>query len=508
VVLWLATAACGGGGGGDPGGGSPGNPGGGGPPGNPATSLAPKASFTDADVRHFLSRTHFSVKSSELLAAQQSGLPAYVAQMLVMPPIGSTPVEQAADALLVNPTDPPGLEGGFPTQGQLAHWWEYMMQRTTRPFQEVVAMFWHDHFAASSTNLEGGETWWTKGHVNLWRGSGTGNLKPLCVAMARDALMLHWLDGILNTAQAPNENFGREVWELFTLGADNGYVQADIVEGARAWTGYRRRLNITTQQWEILFDPDRHDAGDKTIFGVLIPGQNRNDDYQAMIDITFAERPVEAFIARKILAAFCYDDPPQAVVDQLGALLRQGNWELTPVFSTLFLSEAFYSAEAKAGFVKSPVDYALGFVRSTGILAPERTVLDGGLNTLGQRPTQPPTVNGWPVGEAWLPAQGMVDRANMVNNVLAQRTFQQQQGINLANLLPPAPMTTGQVVDQLASTLDLTLSPAERAEYVTYLDTTGTGAPSPFNPANATHIDLRLRGLLYVLTQHPLYTVR
>src|SRR5688572_23844289 len=224
VVLWLGTAACGGGGGG---GLEPSDPGGGGgpPPGDPATSLAPKATFTDADLRHFLTRTHFGVKASELATVKQVGLPAYAAQMLQFPPVGSTAVEQAADALLVNDTDPPGLEGGFPTEGQLVRWWAYMMQRTARPFQEVVAMFWHDHFAAANVNLEPEELWWTKGHVNLWRGEGTGNLKDLCVTMARDALMLNWLDGTLNTVLAPNENFGREWWELFTLGADNGYVQ-------------------------------------------------------------------------------------------------------------------------------------------------------------------------------------------------------------------------------------------------------------------------------------------
>ena len=510
LVLGLALSACGGGGGsgvGDGGGGPP-DPGGGGggggggpPPAFSPTSLTPMASYSEADLRHFLMRTHFGVKASELAAVQQMGLPAYVAQMLQLPPIGSTPVEQAADQLLLDPTAPPSQQDSFPTQGQCAQWWEYMLQRTTTPFQEVVALFWHDHFAASTAGLELNQTWWTKGHVNLWRGRGTGNLKDLCLAMARDPLMLFFLDGVRNAKFSPNENFGREYWELFTLGADNGYVQADIVEAARAWTGYRERGNLATGQSEVVFDPILfHDPNDKTIFGVLIPGQNVDDDFQAMVDITFAQRPVETFIVRKILEAFCYDAPPQSVVDQLGALLRQSNWELAPVFTTLFLAEAFYSPEAKAGFVKGPVEMAIGFIRSTGILAPERSVLDGRLNVLGQRPTQPPTVNGWPVGNAWLSSSGMVDRANLVNAVLSQRAFQQTQGFQLASLLPPPPVTTGGVVDHLASTLNLALTPAERAAYVTYLDTTGSGTPSPFNPANPTHVDLRLRGLLYALT--------
>ena len=495
--------ACGGGGG------AP-DSGGGGPPPDPATLLTRKASYDEADLRHFLARTHFGVKASELAAVQAQGLPAYVAAMLALPAIGSTAVEQQADLLLVNRTDPPGLEGGFPTHAQLAQWWAWLMQRTTTPFQEVVAMFWHDHFAASSAALEGDRTYWTKAHVNLWRGQGTGNVKDLAVAMARDWLMLEWLDGLLNADQAPNENFAREFWELFLLGVDQGYTQADIVEGARAWTGYRRRNNPTTGQSYVEFDPARHDGGAKTIFHVTIPGQDRTDDYQAMVDLTFAQRPVEAFLARKILEAFCYDAPPESVVAELGALLRQSGWELRPVLETLFLSEAFYSEKARAGFVKGPVEHFVGFVRSTGLWTPER-FLDAGLNLLGQRPTQPPTVNGWPVGEAWLSAQQMVDRANGVSFILAQRAFQAGLGQSAGQLLPPGTPTSSEVVDALLEVLDLEAAPAEHAAYVTYLDTgivAGVPTPDPFDPSDPQDVDLRVRGLLYVLSQHPAYPIR
>jgi len=511
LVLCLAAGvlaaggltACGGGGGGIP-------SGGGGPPGDPSTLLTPKATFSQADLRHFLSRTHFAVKASELAAVQAAGLPAYVASMLALPPVGSTTVEQAADQILLNPTDPPGLQGGFPSHGQLGQWWAYIMQRTSTPFQEVMAMFWHDHFAASNVGLEQDKTYWTKPHANLWRGQGTGNLRTLAVALARDWLMLSWLDGVLNTDVAPNENFGREFYELFFLGVDQGYTQADIEEAARAWTGYRQRANVVTGQSFVEFDPGRHDGGAKNIFGVTIQAQDATDDYQAMVDITFAQRPVEIFIARKILEAFCYDAPPQSVVDELGALLRASNWELAPVFSTLFTSEAFYSDLAKAGFVKGPVDSTLGFVRATGLWTQER-FLDGGLALLGQRPTQPPTVNGWPVGEAWLSAQQMVDRANAANFVLSQRTFQAGLGISVGALLPPGTPTSGAVVDALVAHLNLTVTPAERAQYVAYLDSqvvAGVVTPDPFDPANASDVDLRVRGLLYVLTQHPDYPIR
>jgi uncharacterized protein (DUF1800 family) len=331
------------------------------------------------------------------------------------------------------------------------------------------------------------------------------------VAMARDWTMLFWLDGLSNTATFPNENFGREFYELFFLGVDQGYTQADIVEAARAWTGYRSRGNVVTNQMFVEFDFTRHDHNAKVIFGTTIPAQasgaGEQDDYDEMVDITFANRPVEEYIARKILEAFCYADPPDSVVTQLGALLRGGNWALAPVFTTLFLSEAFHSPTAKAGFVKSPVDHALSLIRATGMLTDSRR-LNTGLQTLGHVPTQPPTVNGWPVGEEWLGAQGMVDRANLGNSILTDRTTQTGNGFSMSSLLPPLPTATAQIVDHVALMLNVTISASERASYVTYLDTTAAGAASVFNPANATHLDQRLRGLLYVLTQHPTFAVR
>lgn len=514
LPLLLLASACGGGGGSGGGGDSPPS---GGPPSSPpvgdaATSLTPKASYSEADLRHFLTRTHFGVKATELAAVTAAGLPAYVAQMLSLPAPGASAVDQAADALLVNATDPPGLQGGFPTHGQCAQWWQYILQRTTTPFQEVVALFWHDHFAASNAALETNGTWFTKPHINLWRAQGTGNLKTMALAMARDPLMLWYLDNVLNTASAPNENFTREFWELFLLGVDNGYVQADIVEAARAFTGYRLRFDPVTTQAFTTFEAGRHDETSKTIFGVLIPSQTpgagEHDDFAEMVDITFAQRPVEDFIVRKLLEAFCYENPPASVVTQLGQQLRSGGWQLAPVFQTLFLSEAFYSGQAKAGFVKSPVEHCMGLARSTGLLAPERSVIDPSLTFLGQRPTQPPSVNGWPLNQAWLGAASMVDRANLTNSILSARTFQSGLGLSPASLLPPAPMTTGQVVDALVRTLNVTVSAAERAQYVTYLDQNASGQPDVFDPNNPTDVDQRLRGLLYILAQHPTYTVR
>lgn len=508
ALLALTLPACGGGGGSAGSGGGGGGGGGGGA--DPSTSLAPKASLTSADLRHFLQRTHWGVKASELAALQAAGLPGYVDAMLELPVPGTGSVDQQAALVLRNEGDPPGLEGRFASTGQLAQWWLHMMQRTSTPWQEVVAMFWHDHFAASNAPLDPDRLWWTTSHVNLWRGQGTGNLKSLALAMARDWVMLQWLDGLLNREGAPNENFAREFWELFLLGVDQGYTQADIVEASRAWTGYRVRFDASTSLAHVEFDPARHDGGSKVIFGVTIPAQDRGDDFEALVDITFAQRPVERFIARKVLEAFCCASPPPELVDGLGAVLRASNWELKPFFRTLFLSEAFYSDRAREGLVKSPVDYALGFVRTTGLWIQERA-MDPGLDAMGQRITQPPTVNGWPVGEAWLSAQQMVARANGINYALAQRDFQAGLGISVASLLPPGSPSSAQVVDALLGHLNLEASSSDRTRYITYLDTAvvnGVPTADPFDPASYGDVELRVRGLLYVMTQHPRYAIR
>jgi uncharacterized protein (DUF1800 family) len=495
----LFLAACGGGGGG-------GGTGGG---GDPADSLAAKTSFTDEDVRHLLARTHFGVVEAERQAVHTAGVPAYVASMLVFP--ATSAVEDEANALLVNEDDPPGLEGRFPSHGQLAQRWLHLMTRTTTPFQERLAFFWHDHFAASSSIVESNATSWVRDHVDLWRREGAGNLRDLLVSMARDPLMLAWLNGLESTRRAPNENFAREFFELFTLGVDVGYTQADVLEAARAFTGWRQRFDAATGLSYVEFDPNRHDANAKTIFGVTIAGQNQTDDYEAVVDLTLANRPVAEFVARKLFEHFVYAGPSEALVSQMASVLEDGGWELAPLLRAIFTSEAFYSDRAKEGIVKGPVDHAVGFIRSTGLRI-RLTSLDTALSAAGQRPTMPPTVAGWPEGSLLLSAQGMLDRANLVLQCVTDRTRQADAGIDPRGLLPPGAPTSLESVRALAALLHVRLSPEDETSCATYLDSQrrndGTVVASPFDASNATHVDERVRGLLYVLAQHPTYQLR
>jgi uncharacterized protein (DUF1800 family) len=363
--------------------------------------------------------------------------------------------------------------------------------------------------------------------ITLWRQQGNGNLRSLLLSMAHDWVMLRWLDGQSNTKNAPNENFAREFWELFTLGVDNGYTQADIVQAAKAFTGWRSRYNATTNQEYMEFYAPNHDAGTKTFFGQTIAAQNVTDDYQAVVDITLDNRPVAEFICRKLFEYFCHEDGSTIAVDAMAALLRASNYELKPLLKAMFKSEAFFSPASRVGIVKNPVEHVIGFIRSTGLLpinnkAPATdpvawptntlTTLDAVMTTAAQRPSQPPTVNGWPIGEQWLASQNMLDRGNAILECIRDRTDQTNAGINVATLLPSPTATAAETVDALTALLHVTPTAAERQTYVDYLNSAagagGVPTPSPFDATNATHLSERVRGLLYVLTQHPTYAVR
>ena len=475
--------------------------------GNRALSLAPQEGpFSDDDIRHFLSRTHLGGSPAEFATVAKAGIPASVDTMLDFRDDPS--LEASAALLLVDARDPPGLEGGFPSAAQLARWWQHLLLGTDQPFQEVLALFWHEHFAASSEVLAAESRHWMVAHVNLWRKQGNGNLRDLLVAMARDWVMLTWLNGDTNTARSPNENFAREFWELFTLGVDNGYSQQDIEEASRAFTGYRSRLSDQTGQRFMVFDPGRHDHGDKVLLGVTIPGQNTGDDYEAVVDITLEKGKVAEFITRKLFSAFVYDDPPDEVVAELAGVLREADWEIAPLLSAMFRSEAFFSSRARAALIKSPVDFGVGFIRATGLPVSVDT-LDSLLVSLGQRPTQPPTVDGWPEGELWLSSQGMVDRTNLVNLCIRS---EEGLSVDVRDLLPEGTSTAEQVVDALAAFMRIAMTAEDRSDYTDYLNTVRTedGAvlPSPFDIEDDGQIGERVRGLIYVMCQHPTYHLR
>lgn len=470
----------------------------------PADSLGAQGAFASDDHEHLLLRAQFGIDGAARTELQSDGLAAYVDRMLDFPTTGTTAVETAAAAYLVNTGDPAGLEGKFPSNNDISEWWLYLMMHTEHPFQERLAMFWHDHFAISSTALRSDERHMMVDYINKLRQRGIGNFRTLVLDLARDGAMLEWLDGSANVKTEPNENFAREFFELFTVGADRGYTEADIQEAARAFTGYRSRLDATTNLRYHEFDPDRKDVGAKVLFDDVILRSNDAsvDDFDLVVDATFTHLDVAGWLAEKLLLEFVTDTPSAALIANLALVIRQNDYEMRPILRTLFLSTAFHSR--KREMIRMPVDYGIGLVRATGLMV-EPDDMRAELTALAQLPGNPPSVFGWPQGEEWLSAAGMVERANLARRLIAERTFQTNNSYTVR--MPDGTPDAATVVDHFAALLAVTLSDAERTTLTTYLDTnvqnSGNLQDDPFDPADAQDINNRVRGLIYMLANHP-----
>jgi hypothetical protein len=467
--------------------------------------LKPIEHLTDQDLIHFLNRTHFGYRPADLEKIQQMGYEAYLDWMLDL----QLDPQLEAEAMSANVQD-----ADFPSAAELARWWIWLMVHNPNAFQERLALFWHDHFATSSSVLVAQSRYWFFDHINLWRTKGADVLVDMLYAMATDWTMLIWLDGYLSTNRAPNENFARELWELFTLGVDNGYTQDDIEEASRAFTGYRRilvpdRAGPGRDQFVMVFDPARHDDTAKTIFGLHL-APNGEQEYRDVIDMTILNRPVAHFIVRKIWEEFVYEDPPFSVVHALGTRLSGSGYNLKDLLKTIFLSEAFFSPRAKEGMIKSPIEYNVGFMRTTGLkLTPTR--IDNNLIANGHRPTQPPDVDGWPSGDFWLSSQGLLERTNFLTDCVRYRNEAPQAGYDVGDLMLPGQTSDEEVVDRLAYLLQVKLTPGQRDECISYLNSDANASSvfaQPWDFDDPVQREKKIRGLLWILGQHPDYHQR
>ncbi len=288
---------------------------------------------------------------------------------------------------------------------EIRTWWVAEMLSTPTPLTEKMTLFWHNHFATSQQKVRSANLMYRQ-NVML-RNYALGNFGALLREMSKDPAMLIYLDGAQNRKGAPNENFAREVMELFTLGEGN-YSEQDIKEVARAFTGW----SIDADAGEFRFRRMIHDDGSKTVFGQ--EGKFTGDDIVTML----LQQPATGeFIVRKLWREFVSPEPDAATAAHLAATWRAANYETKPLLRAMFLSDAFWSTANRGVLVKSPVDLVVGSLRQFRFAVEDPAPFAVILRQLGQDLFNPPNVKGWPVNEVWLNTTTLLARKGFLNRL-------------------------------------------------------------------------------------------
>ncbi len=335
-----------------------------------------------------------------------------------------------------------------------AQWWANRMLNSKRPLEEKLALFWHGHFATSDTKLRDYRK--SLKQLALFYEHGNGHFRDLLIGVAKDPAMLVYLDAGENIKGSPNENFSREILELFTLGVGN-YTETDIREAARAFTGW------TNDGLRFVVKPELHDHGQKTFLG-----RTGNFDGVGIIDIILEQNVTARFIAAKLYRYFVQSDPSAELIAELGKRFKAEQYDIGALLRTIFLARDFYSPPAYGTQIKSPVHLVVSTYRKLGLNEiPGVPDFNTVTRSLGQELFHPPNVAGWEGGRSWVTSALLLERGNFAREVLFP---------DIANFQPPdqrMPEVNRRVAVKIAQGHEITQATIERGTGI------GMGAMTP-----------------------------
>ena len=385
-----------------------------------------RSGWSRREATHLLWRCAAGASPSEIDRSVDEGMTKSVARLLATQPES----EDFADTEKLLHRS--ALKSG--NINSLKNWWLYRFLETANPLAEKMTLFWHNHFATSNAKVRSTEKMDVQNA--LIRRHALGNFAELFRPIARDVAMLLWLDGNANRKRHPNENFAREVMELFALGVGN-YSEKDIKETARAFTGWHVRND------KFWFNKVQHDPGIKKVLGKS--GPFKGDD---VLEI-FLEHPACArFVATKFLAGFVRHDPDSALVDALAARVRAHKFEIAPVIQELLSSQVFYASASRRALIKSPVELVVGAHRTLDGRAHLSECVQL-MSDLGQNLFEPTTVKGWEGGRLWINSATMLQRVNFASQVTGGERF---------GKFGATPRTRGSESETVTSYLELLLA--------------------------------------------------
>ena len=481
---------------------------------------------------HLLNRTGFSAPLEKVEAALKDSPDAVLQRLL---DYESTPDPYARPDWAEPETDwtPPSLLSekdkkerqriAQEHRRELQTWWIRRMASAPRPLQEKLTLFWHGHFATSLEKVKGPYLMWLQNET--FRRNAKGNFHTLVSEISQDPAMILWLDNDSNRKEHPNENYARELMELFTLG-EGHYTEQDIKESARAFTGWGFRK----RDQQFYFNSKQHDSGEKTFMGKQ--GKWNGND---IVDIIFEQPRCAGFIAEKLWTFFAYENPEPEIIEGLGQILRQSKYELRPVLWKLFSCQAFYSERALRAQIKSPVQLVIGSFQVVKKEFPQKEpiarLLLNVLRLMGQEPFDPPDVSGWEGGLTWVNTASLLLRYNFANYLvhgvpsdnmvgkvkpgkgpqparpgLKELMRRNAEILSIAALYDPSKATSSSELVRHFARLLWNCQPDKDsfAQFTKFLDTDENGDPRVFKSANAD-AEQKIRGLIHLMMSTPQY---
>ena len=367
--------------------------------------------------RHLLARTGFGAKPNVIAAISQLTHSEAVDSLIAIAVAQSKKGPKTPAPSWANQS-PPAWKGMSSTvrkekrklwrkQGhELRAWWIEEMVMTNSPFLEHMTLFWHNHFTSSLKKVKWPPLMWQQNQ--LLRCNALGSFRELLHQIARDPAMLIYLDGAKSRKGKPNENFARELLELFTLGEGN-YSETDIKEAARAFTGW----SVDRKTGKFKFRRKLHDAGIKRFMGQT--GRFDGDD---IINIILQQPRTAKHITEKLWREFVSPQPNGLRTDEIARVFHNSNYDITVLMRKLLLSPEFNSDSIRGHLTKSPLDILVGTVRTLNIPIEDYRVLALGSWRLGQDIFAPPNVKGWPGGDLWIDSAKLAERRNMLDRLL------------------------------------------------------------------------------------------
>lgn len=459
---------------------------------------------TYQDAAHLLRRAGFGGSPEEIHAVSARGL-AQATDDLLHPertpdPINDDDIIRRLTALIPEErrTAKNGVEY-LPTQ-VVKMWWTHRLIASPHPLVEKMTLFWHGHFTSKLQNRQGDDM---LRQNQMFRSQALGNFRTLTLAVSRDPAMLRFLNGNQNFKAHPNENYGRELMELYTCGIGN-YTEDDVKAAARAFSGW----NLRGQRF--VFNAYQHDNDPKTFMGKT--GNWNGDD---IVDMLVAHPATAKRLCTQLFSYFAYTDPEPAVLNALVQTYYSSGYDIRAVVGTILRSKAFYSDKARYGLIKTPAQYVIGTVKMLGL---ERTLdvqpaditpandmaanagaaqpnatpaqrrngqklgslafLPNAMRQMGQDLLEPPSVKGWDGNEAWINSTTLLARISFANVLSQARQSFDGQFVRATDFLQQKNLDAGRYVDFLAETLGpLPITPQTRQALVNYINDTNSGVP-------------------------------